>query len=68
MTEEQHRKVFKLLDRCCNYDNGHCLILDMPCPQQLSVSRVCCRYFRSAVLPAEKELYDEIMKQNGGTI
>ena len=43
---------------------GHCLPLDMACPQQLSPSRVSCKYFRTAVLPAEKELYAEIIRQN----
>ena len=35
-----------------------------PCIQLLCVTGIYCRYFREAVLPAEKELYEEIRNQN----
>jgi hypothetical protein len=51
---------------CANFDDGNCLLLDdgepCVCPQTISYS-LLCRYFRNAVLPAEKELYADIFKQ-----
>ena len=66
LTPEQEEQVEALLSTCCNWDNGQCLALDMPCPQQLSVSRINCTYFRGAVLPGHPELYESIMKNNQG--
>ena len=68
LTPEQEQQVEDLIPTCCNWDNGQCLALDMPCPQQLSVSRINCTYFRGAVLPGHPELYESIIKNNGGTI
>lgn len=51
---------------CANYDDGNCLLLDdgdeHSCPQIISFS-LLCRYFREAVLPADKELYAEIFRE-----
>ena len=51
---------------CANYDDGNCLLLDYGetcvCPQTISFS-LLCRYFREAVLPADKELYAEIFRE-----
>lgn len=63
---EQERQVQTLIPACCNWDNGQCLALDIPCPQQLSVSRINCTYFRGAVLPGHPELYESIIKKNTG--
>lgn len=65
MTEAQFRKAKKLIKKlCANCDRGNCLLLDdgetCICPQLISYS-LLCRYFRTAVLPADKELYAEIM-------
>ena len=60
----QAEKVQKLVSLCCNWDNGNCLLLEMACPQQLSLTRIDCRYFREAVLPANQRLYQSIMKNN----
>ena len=60
----QAEQVRKLVSRCCNWDEGICLLLEMPCPQQLSRTRINCRYFREAVLPANQRLYQSIMKNN----
>ena len=60
----QAEQVRKLVSRCCNWDEGICLLLEMPCPQQLSLTRINCRYFREAVLPANQRLYQSIMKNN----
>ena len=69
MTEKQFSRAKKLLRHlCANYDRGNCLLLDdgydpCPCPQLIS-NTLLCRYFRSAVLPADRELWAEIV---GGT-
>ena len=60
----QAEQVQKLVYHCCNWDEGICLLLEIPCPQQLSLTRINCRYFREAVLPANQRLYQSIMKNN----
>ena len=67
LTPSQRRQCNRLIKRlCANYDDGNCLLLDdgepCVCPQTISYS-LLCRYFRNAVLPAEKELYADIFKQ-----
>lgn len=70
MNERQFSRAKKLLRRlCANYDHGNCLLLDdgydpCPCPQ-LIANTLLCRYFRSAVLPADGELYCEITGRPG---
>lgn len=70
MTEAQFRKAKKLIRAlCANFDNGNCLLLDdgydpHVCPQSISYS-LLCKYFRAAVLPADRELFVEIMKSDG---
>lgn len=66
MTEAQFRRAKKLIRKlCANCENGNCLLLDdgevCVCPQLISYT-LLCRYFRAAVLPADKALYDEIMR------
>ena len=60
----QVEQVRKLVSRCCNWDEGICLLLEMPCPQQLSLTRNNYRYFREAVLPANHMLYQSVMNNN----
>ena len=67
LTPSQRRQCNRLIKRlCANFDDGNCLLLDdgepCVCPQTISYS-LLCRYFRNAVLPADKELYAEIFKQ-----
>lgn len=70
MTENQFSRAKKLLRRwCANYDRGNCLLLDdgydpCPCPQLIS-NTLLCRYFRRAVLPADRELWGELLGQTG---
>lgn len=63
LTPAQFRKVKQLTNRCCNKDQGNCLLLDdgesVPCVQAISMS-VVCRYFREAVLPSNEALYAEL--------
>ena len=68
MNEAQARKVRKLVrSLCANCDGGNCLLLDdgedHVCPQLISYS-LLCRYFESAVLPADRELYADIMEKD----
>ena len=66
MTEAQLRRAKRLIRAlCANCDHGCCLLLDdgyepCPCPQMLTYS-VLCRYFRTAVLPTDRELYGEVL-------
>lgn len=67
LTPSQRRRCNRLIKKlCANYDDGNCLLLDdgepCVCPQTISYS-LLCRYFRNAVLPAEKELYADIFKR-----
>lgn len=66
LDERQFRAVKKMTRaECANNDLGNCLLLDdgetCVCVQSISYS-LCCRYFREAVLPANKELYADITK------
>ncbi|MCL1855452.1 MAG: cysteine-rich VLP domain-containing protein [Clostridia bacterium] len=66
MDESQFRRAKKLVrSLCANHDYGNCVLLDngseaCVCPQLISYSLIC-KYFRNAVLPAERELHAEIM-------
>ena len=69
ITPAQTERVRALVrSACCNCVKDRCLLLgggrDSPCIQLLCVTGVYCRYFREAVLPAEKQLYEEIRNQN----
>ena len=69
LTAKQSAKVRKLARReCCNCVDGNCLLLDdgepCRCVQFISRYGIYCNYFRKAVLPAEKKLYEEILQQN----
>ncbi|NLL91768.1 MAG: conjugal transfer protein [Ruminococcaceae bacterium] len=64
LSPKQSRKVNALIRRkCCNFIDGRCILLDdgdeCICPQLISYS-LLCKWFRIAVLPADKELYAEI--------
>ena len=64
LTPQQSRRVNALITKtCCNYFEGNCILLDdgdtCVCPQIISYS-VLCKWFRNAVLPADKELYAEL--------
>lgn len=60
LNDAQHRRVKKLTRcHCANNVRGCCLLLDdgepCVCAQAISYS-LLCRYFREAVLPADREL------------
>ena len=59
MDYRQYRRERRLVHECCNYINGNCIALDdgeeCICVQSISYS-LLCRWFRTAVLPQDKEL------------
>ena len=70
ITPKQRVKINALVRRsCCNCGKGNCLLLDdkkkTKCVQLISRYGIYCNYFLKAVLPDEKELYTEILRQNG---
>ena len=70
MNYPQYRKARKLTHECCNYCDGNCLLLDdgeeCVCVQSISYS-LLCKYFRRAVLPADKVLCADIYRQRTRT-
>ena len=67
LTPKQSRKVNARIKRlCCNYDNGNCIRLDdgdpCVCVQCITYSHIICKWFRIAVLPADKDLYIELAR------
>ncbi len=70
ITPKQRVKINALIHKtCCNCYKGNCLLLDdsgeTKCVQLISRYGIYCNYFLKSVLPAEKELYTEILQQNG---
>lgn len=66
LDEKQYRAVKKMTRAACaNNDCGNCLLLDdgetCVCVQSISYS-LLCRYFREAVLPADRQLCDQITR------
>lgn len=62
----QVNKLIHRLCSCCN--RGNRILLDDGKPhwyvQLISLSGIYCSYFKKAILPADKELYDQIRKYN----
>ena len=72
ITPKQRTKINALVRKaCCNCYKGNCLLLllddgeETKCVQLISRYGIYCNYFLKEVLPAEKELYTEILRQNG---
>lgn len=71
MNEGQLKQARKLIQsKCCNYDKGHCIILDDGiddhCAQWITYSLIC-PWFREAVLSASLPLKAEILGHKGAT-
>ena len=68
MTQTQAWQARNLLSQCCNHKEGNCLVSDdgktHRCLQREVLYAVICDYFAEAVLPAAKDLYEEIKKLN----
>lgn len=62
----QYRRMRKLVQECCNYDNGNYIALDdgeeCACVQSISYS-LLCKWFRATVLPLDMELDTELYPQ-----
>ena len=72
LTPAQRARCNRLIRRlCANYDGGNCLPLDdgegCVCVQTISYS-LLCKYFRRAVLPADKVLCADIYRQRTRTL
>ena len=69
VTPKQWKEINALVRRsCCNCYKGNCLLLDdgeeHKCVQLLCISGIYCNYFKEAVLPSDRELYEQIKKTN----
>ena len=67
ITPKQSKRINALIKKlCCNYVDGSCLLLDdgeeHSCVQCISRYGIYCNYFKNAVLPADRELFGEIMQ------
>ena len=66
MTAGQKKEVKELVKGlCANYDRatGDCLLMDAACYQTCNFTGLC-RYFESAVLPANKVLHAQLLKRD----
>lgn len=68
ITPKQSKRINALIKKlCCNCLDGNCLLLDdgeeHSCVQLISKSGIFCNYFKNAVLPADRQLYTEIMNK-----
>lgn len=69
ITQSQSMKINKMVKKlCCNCVFPNCLLLDdgeeTKCVQLISKYGIYCNYFKNAILTANKNLLDEILKQN----
>lgn len=70
ITPKQAEKVHHLVQSLCGNcdEDGNCILLDdgevHRCVQLISIYGIYCNYFKNAVLPADKKLYEQIKKQN----
>ena len=70
LTPNQAVRVRRLVRRlCANCDeDGNCLLLEdgekQRCVQLISRHGLYCKYFLEAVLPADRELFAQIMEHN----
>ena len=70
ITPKQVERVHRLVrELCANCDEaGNCNLLDdgeaHRCVQLISIYGIYCNYFKEAVLPSDRELYEQIKKIN----
>ena len=70
ITPKQVERVHRLVrELCANCDeDGNCILLDdgeaHRCVQLISIYGIYCNYFKEAVLPSDRELYEQIQKIN----
>lgn len=64
---QAHRVKALVHRRCCNCDDDYCLLPGaQQCVQMICQHGIYCKHFLQAVLPGDRKLYQEIIKQNGG--
>ena len=70
ITPKQSVRINNLVKKlCANCDeDGNCILLDdgeaHRCVQLISIYGIYCNYFKEAVLPSDRELYEQIKKIN----
>ena len=70
ITPKQAERVHRLVQELCvNCDEeGNCILIDdgetHRCVQLISIYGIYCNYFKEAVLPSDRELYEQIKKIN----
>ena len=70
ITPKQAVRINNLVKKlCANCDeDGNCILLDNGeahrCVQLISIYGIYCNYFKDAVLPSDRELYEQIKKIN----
>lgn len=70
ITPKQAVRINNLVKKlCANCDeDGNCILLDdgeaHRCVQLISIYGIYCNYFKEAVLPSGRELYEQIKKIN----
>ena len=70
ITPKQAVRINNLVKKlCANCDeDGNCTLLDdgeaHRCVQLISIYGIYCNYFKEAVLPSDRELYEQIKKIN----
>ena len=70
ITPKQAVRINNLVKNlCANCDeDGNCILLDdgeaHRCVQLISIYGIYCNYFKEAVLPSDRELYEQIKKIN----
>ncbi len=68
ITPKQSVRINNLVKKlCANCDeDGNCILLDdgeaHRCVQLISIYGIYCNYFKEAVLPSDRELYEQINK------
>ena len=70
ITPKQAMRINNLVKKlCANCDeDGNCILLDdgeaHRCVQLISIYGIYCNYFKEAILPSDRELYEHIKKIN----
>ena len=70
ITPKQAVRINNLVKKlCANCDeDGNCILFDdgeaHRCVQLISIYGIYCNYFKEAVLPSDRELYEQIKKIN----
>jgi len=70
ITPKQVVRINNLVKKLCTNcdEDGNCILLDdgeaHRCVQLISIYGIYCNYFKDAVLPSDRELYEQIKRIN----